>query len=41
MNPPMLRRWIDEFHATSVQQWAFLLVAGASAMIRSRSLDGP
>lgn len=27
MNPPALQRWIDEFHATSQQQWVFRLVA--------------
>jgi hypothetical protein len=27
MNPPMLQQWIDEFHATSLQLWAFRLVA--------------
>ena len=27
MNPSVLQQWIDEFHATSLQQWAFRLVA--------------
>lgn len=32
MNPPALQRWIDEFHATSAQQWLFHLVAVVAAL---------
>ncbi len=32
MNPPMLQRWIDEFHATSLQQWALRLVAVVASL---------
>ena len=32
MTPPALQRWIDEFHATSLQQWVVRLVAIVAAL---------
>lgn len=32
MNPPVLQQWINEFHATSLQQWAFRLVAVVASL---------